>query len=72
DFLEGRTLFKSVDSRTVKDYDDKTHLSYITSLLGPAPKEFVRHGKRTSMFYTAAGTLKKGDLVPSNFSFEST
>ncbi|KAJ5139332.1 uncharacterized protein N7515_004180 [Penicillium bovifimosum] len=24
------------------------------------------------MFYTTAGTLKKEDLVPSNFSFEST
>ncbi|CAG8070855.1 unnamed protein product [Penicillium nalgiovense] len=24
------------------------------------------------MFYTAAGTLQKGDLVPNNFSFKST
>ncbi|CAG7991154.1 unnamed protein product [Penicillium salamii] len=72
DFLEGRTLFESVDPRIVEDYDDETHLSHITSLLGPAPKDFVRHGKRTSMFYTAAGTLKREDLVPSNFSFEST
>jgi hypothetical protein len=55
DFLEGRTLFESVDPRTVEVYDDETHLSYITSLLGPAPKDFVRRGKRTSMFYTAAG-----------------
>ncbi|OQD78024.1 hypothetical protein PENANT_c097G11072 [Penicillium antarcticum] len=72
DFLEGRTLFESVDPRTVEFYDDETHLLYITSLLGPAPKDFVRRGKRTSMFYTATGTLKKEDLVPSNFSFEST
>ncbi|KAK9860788.1 hypothetical protein MYU51_006055 [Penicillium brevicompactum] len=72
DFLEGRTLFESVDPRIVEDYDDETHLSYITSLLGPAPKDFVSHGKRTSMFYTAAGTLKKEELVPSSFSFEST
>jgi hypothetical protein len=55
DFLEGRTLFESVDPRIVEDYDDETHLSYITSLLGPAPKDFVRHGKRTSMVYTDAG-----------------
>ncbi|PGH05568.1 CMGC/SRPK protein kinase [Blastomyces parvus] len=72
DFLEGRTLFESVDPRTVEVYDDETHLAYITSLLGPASKDFVHRGKRTSMFYTAAGTLKKKDLVPSNFSFEST
>ena len=55
DFLEGRTLFESGDPHIVEDYDDKTHLSYITSLLGPAPKDFVQGGKRTSMFYTAAG-----------------
>lgn len=55
DFLEGRTLFESVDPRTVEVYDDETHISYITSLLGPAPKDFVLRGKRTSMFYTAAG-----------------
>ncbi|RAH75807.1 kinase-like protein [Aspergillus japonicus CBS 114.51] len=71
-FLEGRTLFESVDPRTVEVYDDETHILYITSLLGPAPKDFVRRGKKTSMFYTAAGTLKKEDLVPSNYSFEST
>ncbi|KAI2672753.1 hypothetical protein DTO013E5_5509 [Penicillium roqueforti] len=72
DFLEGRTLFESVDPHIVEDYDDATHLAYITSLLGPAPKDFVRRGKRTSIFYTAAGTLKREDLVPSNFSFESS
>ncbi|KAI9931153.1 hypothetical protein ASPWEDRAFT_178666 [Aspergillus wentii DTO 134E9] len=72
DFLEGRTLFESVDPRIVGEYDDETHLAYITSLLGPAPKYVVGRGKRTSMFYTAAGTLKNEDLVPSNFSFEST
>lgn len=55
DFLEGRTLFESVDPHIVEDYDDATHLAYITSLLGPAPKDFVRRGKRTSIFYTAAG-----------------
>jgi serine/threonine protein kinase len=58
DFLEGRTLFESVDPRAVEDYDDETHLAYITSLLGPAPKDFVSSGKRTSVFYTATG---KGD-----------
>ncbi|KAJ5960848.1 uncharacterized protein N7479_007998 [Penicillium vulpinum] len=72
DFLEGRTLFESVDPRIVEVYDDETHLAYITSLLGPAPKDFVHRGKRTSMFYTADGKLKKEDLVPSTFSFEST
>ena len=55
DFLEGRTLFESVDLRIVEDYDDETHIAYITSLLGPAPNDFVCRGKRTSMFYTAAG-----------------
>ncbi|GAB1217506.1 hypothetical protein ATERTT37_006745 [Aspergillus terreus] len=39
---------------------------------GPAPKDLVGRGKRTSMFYTAAGTLKNPDIVPSTFSFEST
>ncbi|EAU29341.1 predicted protein [Aspergillus terreus NIH2624] len=72
DFLEGRTLFEAVDPRVVEEYDDETHLAYITSLLGPAPKDLVGRGKRTSMFYTAAGTLKNPDLVPSTFSFEST
>ena len=55
DFLEGRALFEAVDPRVVEDYDDETHLTYITSLLGPAPKDFVGHGKRTSLFYTASG-----------------
>ncbi|GES66813.1 related to dis1-suppressing protein kinase dsk1 [Aspergillus terreus] len=72
DFLEGRTLFEAVDPRVVEEYDDETHLAYITSLLGPAPKDLVGRGKRTSMFYTAAGTLKNPGLVPSTFSFEST
>jgi serine/threonine protein kinase len=72
DFLEGRTLFESVDPRAVEEYDDETHLAYITSLLGPAPKDFLRSGKRTSVFYTATGTLKTEELVPSNFSFESS
>ncbi|KAJ5130508.1 uncharacterized protein N7515_006547 [Penicillium bovifimosum] len=72
DFLEGRTLFEAVDPRIIEDYDGETHLAYITSLLGPAPKDFVGQGKRTSMFYTAAGILKREDLVPSSFNFEST
>ncbi|CAI7621859.1 unnamed protein product [Penicillium pancosmium] len=72
EFLEGRTLFDSVDERDVEKYDDETHLAYITSLLGPAPNDFVQNGKRTSMFYTAAGTLRNQDLIPSDFSFEST
>ena len=57
DFLEGRTLFESVDPRVVEEYDDETHLAYITSLLGPAPKDFVdfNQGKRASMFYSAEG-----------------
>ncbi|KAJ5212784.1 uncharacterized protein N7498_004430 [Penicillium cinerascens] len=72
DFLEGRTLFESVDPRAVENYDDETHLAYITSLLGPAPKDFISSGKRTSVFYTATGTLKTEELVPSNFSFENS
>ncbi|KAL5362040.1 kinase-like protein [Aspergillus floccosus] len=72
DVLEGRTLFEAADPRAVEGYDDETHLAYITSLLGPAPNGFVGRGKRTSMFYTAAGTLKNPGLVPSHFSFEST
>lgn len=57
DFLEGLTLFESVDPRVVEEYDDETHLAYITSLLGPAPKGFVDfdQGKRTLMFYSADG-----------------
>ncbi|KAL4809919.1 kinase-like protein [Aspergillus unguis] len=70
DFLEGRPLFEAVDPR-VEGYDDATHLAYITSLLGPAQKDFVGRGKRTSKFYTDDGTLKNEDLVPSGFSFES-
>ncbi|KAJ5560908.1 hypothetical protein N7535_009105 [Penicillium sp. DV-2018c] len=72
DFLEGRTLFEAVDPHVVEDYDDEPHLAYITSLLGPAPEDFLLSGKRTSMFYTDAGMLKRADLVPNNFSFEST
>ncbi|KAJ5139331.1 uncharacterized protein N7515_004179 [Penicillium bovifimosum] len=37
DFLEGRTLFKSIDPRTIEVIDEETHLAYIPSLLGPAP-----------------------------------
>lgn len=61
DFLKGRTLLEAVDPRVVEEYDDETHLAYITSLLGPAPEDFVgfSQGKRTSMFYSADG---KGPL----------
>ncbi|KAJ5185567.1 hypothetical protein N7491_006565 [Penicillium cf. griseofulvum] len=72
DFLEGRILFKSVNLYTVKVYNNETYLSYITSLLGPTPKDFIRRGKRISIFYTATRILKKEDLIPSNFSFKST
>lgn len=63
DFLEGRTLFEAVDPRVVKEYDDETHLAYITSLLGPAPKDLVGRGKRTSMFYTAAGKESFNEII---------
>ncbi|CAG8067253.1 unnamed protein product [Penicillium salamii] len=72
DFLEGRTLFEPIDPHIVDDYDEEKHLAYITSLLGPVPKELLEHGKRKSMFYTAAGTLRNEDLVPINFNFQNT
>ncbi|KAJ5983865.1 hypothetical protein N7481_005964 [Penicillium waksmanii] len=59
DFLEGRTLFESVDGRIVEEYDDETHLAYITSLLGPAPEDFVESGKRTSIDFSFESTLSK-------------
>ncbi|KAK2807680.1 hypothetical protein FQN51_000117 [Onygenales sp. PD_10] len=72
DFLEGRTLFEPVDPHKVAEYDDEKHLAYITALLGPAPKDLLDGGKRTSMFYSPDGTLKNKDLIPEDFTFEGT
>lgn len=55
DFLEGKTLFQAVDPHKVEEYDDEKHLAYITALLGPAPKDLLNGGKRTSMFYGPDG-----------------
>ncbi|KAL9607746.1 MAG: hypothetical protein Q9167_007367 [Letrouitia subvulpina] len=54
------------------DYDDQTHLAYITALLGPPPQDFLALGKRTSMFYGPKGKLKGTDLTPQTFSLESS
>ncbi|EEQ31164.1 protein kinase domain-containing protein [Microsporum canis CBS 113480] len=72
DFLEGRTLFDAVDPFKVPEYDDEKHLAYITALLGPAPKDLLDQGKRTSMFYNPSGNLHTPSLIPTDFSFEST
>ncbi|KAL4918365.1 kinase-like protein [Aspergillus aurantiobrunneus] len=72
DFMEGKPLFEPVDPHVVEEYDDQTHLAYITSLLGPAPRDFVQSGKRTSMFYTADGVLTDDTAIPKDFTFNSS
>ncbi|KAI4212365.1 MAG: hypothetical protein LQ351_004935 [Letrouitia transgressa] len=71
DSLENKTLFEVVDPLK-SDYDDQTHLAYITALLGPPPQDFLALGKRTSMFYDPEGKLKGTDLTPQIFSLESS
>ncbi|KAL4779793.1 kinase-like domain-containing protein [Aspergillus varians] len=72
DFLEGKPLFESVDPPVVGEYDDQMHLAAITALLGPAPRECVLGGKRTSMFYTDEGILKSDTPMSNDFTFTST
>ncbi|EGE04198.1 CMGC/CLK protein kinase [Trichophyton equinum CBS 127.97] len=72
DFLEGRTLFQDVDPLHVEEYDDERHLALITALLGPAPKDLLDNGKRTSMFYKPDGTLQNPSLIPEDFTFQNT
>ena len=52
--MENKPLFEAVDPLKAH-YDDQTHLVYITALLGPAPKDLLARGTRTSLFYDPDG-----------------
>ena len=54
DLLEPQSLFDRV-SPLNGEYDDETHLAYITALLGPAPEDLLNDGRRTAMFYNSNG-----------------
>ncbi|KAI9830512.1 MAG: hypothetical protein M1819_005470 [Sarea resinae] len=54
DLLENKPLFEAVDPLE-NEYDDLSHLAYITALLGPPPKELLARGKRASNFYNSEG-----------------
>ena len=57
DLLEGKKLFKVANPKSKDDeYDDQTHLAYISALLGPPPRELLTSGRRASMFYKSDGT----------------
>ncbi|KAK0732920.1 kinase-like domain-containing protein [Lasiosphaeria miniovina] len=71
--LEGTKLFEYPSrDQPISEYDDQTHLTHITALLGPAPSDLLAAGRRTSKFHTPDGNLKNPKLIPAAFSFENT
>ncbi|PYI03624.1 kinase-like protein [Aspergillus sclerotiicarbonarius CBS 121057] len=74
DLLEGKKLFKEVDPLQVQEYDEPTHLAYISALLGPPPKELLEKGTRTDLFYKSNGEFKNPSIITpsSTFTFKNT
>jgi serine/threonine-protein kinase SRPK3 len=56
DLLEGKKLFKAVESHDAHEYDDQTHLALITALLGDPPRQLTDSGRRTPIFCQPNGT----------------
>ncbi|KAJ5561485.1 hypothetical protein N7461_000246 [Penicillium sp. DV-2018c] len=72
DVLEGKKLFREVDTLQVQEYDEFNHLGHISALLGPPPKELLDKGRRTDLFYKSDGQFKSTPIAPSNFNFENS
>lgn len=61
--LEGRLLFRVPGpSDSDYEYDDQTHLAYMTALLDPPSQELLVAGRSTSLFYTPDGEF----IAPTN------
>ncbi|KAI9733500.1 MAG: hypothetical protein M1818_007248 [Claussenomyces sp. TS43310] len=71
DVLEGKPLLEAVDPLQT-EYDDRTHLAYITKLLGPPPERLLARGRKTSKFYDSeeTGNLKVTAEIPAAFDLE--
>ncbi len=54
--LEGKELFHAADRTPESDFDEHSHLAYITALLGHPPQKLLDAGRRTSLFYRPDGT----------------
>ncbi|KAM3471964.1 hypothetical protein MY8738_009074 [Beauveria namnaoensis] len=72
DLVEGKRLFDPIDKRISDGYDDSVHLAQLTGLLGPPPRDMLRSGQRTSMFYEPNGNFKHPELIPQDLKFENT
>ncbi|KFA77297.1 hypothetical protein S40288_01269 [Stachybotrys chartarum IBT 40288] len=71
DLLEKKTLFNPVLPGTT-EYDDIIHLSEITSLLGPPPRDLLESGRRTKLFYDNTGNLQGPGRKQGTLSLENT
>ncbi|KAF4953177.1 hypothetical protein FGADI_6152 [Fusarium gaditjirri] len=72
DLLGKQSLFNPGTLGGGKEYEDLTQLGEITALLGPAPQDLLRKGKRSALFYQEHGELKDMSRIPSNFNLDST
>ncbi|KAF5656260.1 CMGC SRPK kinase [Fusarium circinatum] len=72
DLLEKKSHFSPVSLGDGTGYDDLTHLAQITALLGHAPQDLLKKGRRSALFYQEHGELKDPSRIPSNFNLEST
>ncbi|KAB8253526.1 kinase-like domain-containing protein [Aspergillus pseudonomiae] len=68
DLLQGKKLFKDVDPVHAQEYNEPGHLSHITALLGPPPKDFWAMEKELNF---SIRSLKDPILFPTNFNFQS-
>ncbi|PWY94166.1 hypothetical protein BO94DRAFT_459068, partial [Aspergillus sclerotioniger CBS 115572] len=72
DLPEDQKLFKDIDPFEVHEYSELNHLSLISALLGPVPKELLDKGTRTDLFYKSDGQFKGTTIAPLNFTFENS
>ncbi|KAF5966996.1 CMGC/SRPK protein kinase [Fusarium bulbicola] len=71
DLLEKKSHFNPASLGDGTGYDALTHLAQITALLGHAPQDLLKKGRRSALFYQEHGELKDPSRIPSNFNLES-
>ena len=53
DLLEDRPLFRAQDSAS--GYDPQAHLAEMMTILGPPPRDLLKKGRKTSLYFDANG-----------------
>ncbi|KAF4495324.1 CMGC SRPK kinase [Fusarium agapanthi] len=72
DLLENKSHFNPGTLGDGTGHGDLTHLAQITALLGHAPQDLLKKGRRSALIYQEHGELKDPSRIPSSFNLEST